>query len=142
MNACMKAVREFAPSPRAVRAARMFAVATVTGWGVDPTEVETVVGELAANAYVHAGSPFTVSLRRGDSHLEVEVADQSLRMPVVASGVPADAPRGRGLIMVGSIASEWGARLTEAGKVVWAELAMRVLRGATVASGQEGSDGP
>src|SRR5579875_332963 len=132
MNACVTATREFAPSARAVRAARMFAATTAIGWGVDPTEVETVVGELAANAYAHARSPFTVSLRRVDAHLEVEVADRSFRMPVVATGIPPDAPRGRGLLMVGSIASSWGARPTQAGKVVWAELATRALRIATI----------
>ena len=117
----MTAKQDFAASAAAVRAARQFAAMTVARWGVDPAEIETVVGELAANAYTHAHSPFTVSLHRLDGCVSVEVEDQSFDLPKIAVG-PADAPRGRGLIMVDAISSSCGTRPTSAGKVVWAEV--------------------
>jgi anti-sigma regulatory factor (Ser/Thr protein kinase) len=124
MNLPMTASQAFAASAAAVRAARVFAATTVAGWGVDPAEIETVVGELAANAYAHARSPFTVSLNRFDQRVSVEVEDRSFEMPVLTIGPP-DAPRGRGLIMVDAIASAWGTRETLAGKIVWAEVPAR-----------------
>jgi anti-sigma regulatory factor (Ser/Thr protein kinase) len=120
----MTARQDFAPSAAAVRAARQFAAMTVAQWGVDPAEIETVVGELAANAYAHARSPFTVSLNRLDGCVSVEVEDQSFDMPKLAVG-PADSLRGRGLIMVDAISASWGTRPTGDGKVVWAEVVAR-----------------
>ncbi len=126
VNDRVTVIRDFAPSASAVRAARNFAATTAARWGVDPAEIETIVGELAANAYVHARSAFTVSLSCVDSLLEIQVEDQSSRMPVLAGAVPPDEPGGRGLMMVRAIAAAWGARPTPFGKIVWAELTTRV----------------
>lgn len=118
----LTASRAFAASVAGVRAARVFATTTVEGWGVDPFGVETVVGELAANAYVHAGTAFTVSLHCADSRVSVEVEDRSSKKPVLSVGPP-DALRGRGLLIVDAISLAWGTRETSQGKVVWAEVA-------------------
>jgi anti-sigma regulatory factor (Ser/Thr protein kinase) len=86
--------------------------------------VETVVGELAANAYVHARSPFTVSLYCHDQRISVEVEDQSSVMPAISAPAGVDLG-GRGLVMVRAIAATWGARPVDVGKVVWAEMVAR-----------------
>jgi anti-sigma regulatory factor (Ser/Thr protein kinase) len=104
----------------------MFAAATAEVLGLDSAEIETIVGELAANAYVHARSAFTVSLSCVDSLLQTQVKDQSSLMPVLASGVLPDVPQGRGLMIVGAIAETWGAMPTPFGKIVWAELSAKV----------------
>jgi anti-sigma regulatory factor (Ser/Thr protein kinase) len=118
------ASQAFAASAAAVRAARLFAAATVESWGVESAEIETVVGELAANAYTHARTPFTVSLNCADKRISVEVADRSAQKPVLTVGPP-DSLRGRGLLMVDAISSAWGTRETQGGKIVWAEVDAR-----------------
>lgn len=120
----MHASRHFGPRAAQVRAARVFAAGTAQQWGMDPADVEVVVGELAANAYVHARSEFTVSLRCHDDRISIEVEDRSPAMPRV-SGHPGDGQGGRGLVLVEAIAATWGAREVGAGKVVWAEVVAR-----------------
>ncbi|MGH9047801.1 MAG: ATP-binding protein [Acidimicrobiales bacterium] len=121
----MSASRDFDAKATDVRAARMFAVDASAGWGVKLADVETVVGELAANAYVHAQTSFTVSLTHFDSRVSIEVADANPHFPEIAEDQPVDSLHGRGLHMVQAIATAWGARPTDVGKVVWAELAAR-----------------
>src|SRR5580700_1100198 len=110
-----EASRRFGSRAADVRAARVFAAGTVRGWGVDPTDVEIVVGELAANAYVHARSPFIVSLRCQEERISVEVEDLSPSLPAISSD-PRDGQGGRGLIIVEAIAATWGARPGDSGK--------------------------
>lgn len=118
----MAASRRFEPRAAEVRAARRFAVGTAVSWGLDPSGVETVVGELAANAYAHARTPFTVRLGLNEeSLLSIEVADESDTMPR-AVHAPPDSLGGRGLVMVEAVAATWGVRRVDDGKVVWAEL--------------------
>jgi hypothetical protein len=76
---------------------------------------------MAANAVLHARTPFTVEVSHRRGLLRVEVADHA---PVPPRGVDADADRsssGRGLRIVGALALAWGSTLGEHGKVVWAE---------------------
>ncbi len=114
--------RRFRPRAPDVRAARRFAAAPALAWGVDPSALETVVGELAANAFAHARTAFTVTLRcPEESVLSIEVTDGSLAMPMHAHASP-ESLGGRGLVMVDALSVAWGARATAGGKVVWAEL--------------------
>ncbi len=80
-----------------------------------------VLTELAANAVVHAGSSFSVSVGLRDSTLRIEVEDRG----PMATG-PADqawVPRqGRGLGLIDAICTRWGTDMTAAGKIVWGEL--------------------
>ncbi len=100
---------------------RAFAVGASESWGVSPIEVEMVVGELAANAYVHARSPFTVSLTGLYDLVSIEVADESTEVPMLLAD-DVDSTHGRGLLIVDALARAWGSRPTDCGKVVWAEL--------------------
>lgn len=80
-----------------------------------------VLTELAANAVVHAGSSFSVSVSLRGSTLRIEVADRG----TILTGRAGQAwvPRqGRGLGLIEAICTRWGTDMTDMGKVVWGEL--------------------
>lgn len=120
--------REFDPDTAEIRRAREFVV-TAAGDGDDTTELADrlalVVSELASNAVLHAGTPFTVRVRRGHDVVRVEVADRSAARPAPRPLDPT-AVSGRGLAIVESLASAWGVQPSGAGKCVWAELPLHV----------------
>jgi two-component sensor histidine kinase len=110
----------FAPVPSEVTAARHFAEDAGDDLGCVPEDLALVVSELASNAYKHAQSRFTVSLRREGDHVLVEVADTD-PSPVVALPL-SGGTSGRGMCIVAATAANWGTRLHPAGKTVWATL--------------------
>jgi anti-sigma regulatory factor (Ser/Thr protein kinase) len=84
-----------------------------------------VVGELAANAVLHARTPFTVSLQDGHESVLLRVSDAC---PQLAHRVNAGVmdTRGRGLAIVDALSRNWGVTTpTEASKSVWASFATR-----------------
>ena len=83
--------------------------------------VQIVITELAANAVVHAGSPFSVSIRSTGSIVRIRVRDRSHAAPIVR-GDRGMEPSGRGMGIVAALSSRWGVDLAPDGKVVWAEL--------------------
>ncbi len=85
-------------------------------------DARLVITELAANAVLHARSPFTVSIRGRDSTVRILVRDESRVVPTVREGSSQTAPSGRGMQLVAALASRWGVDLTSDGKVIWAEL--------------------
>ena len=118
--------RTFLPAHSAVAAVRRFVEETVAAWGADSTVVDDatlVASELATNALLHAGSPFRVTLQRGEGSVRLHVRDTSPTPPTRRSpGV--ELTTGRGIAMVHAIAEEWGTEVRADGKVVWAELAV------------------
>jgi anti-sigma regulatory factor (Ser/Thr protein kinase) len=117
-----EAKRQFAALASEVRAARHFAVAAAARWGVESRVLETVVGELAANAYLHAGTPFSVALVYTERDVSIEVSDGSAVLPVLPEPDKGSEESGRGLVLVDNVAAAWGFRPTSNGKIVWAEL--------------------
>jgi anti-sigma regulatory factor (Ser/Thr protein kinase) len=108
-------VNRFAALAADVTAATQFAAEAVEAWGLDPGDAELVVGELAANALIHAESPFTVSLTYEPNRLRIEVTDDG-------PGLPSPTEDGFGLRIVDGV-SCWGVhRRVAGGKTVWAEL--------------------
>jgi hypothetical protein len=107
-----------------VAVARRFVDRTVTEWGLDSIVDEAVLitSELSGNAVLHARTDFRVTLRSdGVGYLRIEVRDRSDRTP--EPGLPRqDATSGRGLPTVAALATSWGSRREEAGKVVWADI--------------------
>jgi serine phosphatase RsbU (regulator of sigma subunit)/anti-sigma regulatory factor (Ser/Thr protein kinase) len=94
-------------------------------WGLaglaDPAE--SMVSELVTNAVRHAHSRhIELRLVRGDT-LMCEVADDDHTLPTLLSAGPDD-ESGRGLRVVSTLAREWGASRTSAGKTVWFELTL------------------
>ncbi|MFB4302914.1 ATP-binding protein [Actinomadura sp. NTSP31] len=88
-------------------------------------DMALVVDELAANGIRHTasgkGGKFTISLWAGRGVLRAEVTDDGANgaRPVVRT-VP-EGESGRGLHIVGALASRWGYRPEGAGTTVWAE---------------------
>jgi hypothetical protein len=81
-----------------------------------------LVGELAANAALHAATSFTVVLLAEANAVTIEVQDRSPLVPVALSTKSFD-DSGRGLHIVDDLADEWGSSAVGArGKTVWARI--------------------
>lgn len=108
----------------ALGSARAFAGGTLSAWGVSSSDVILVVGELAANAVVHAKSAFEVTLRQQPGGIVAEVTDNSDGVPM-AGRPDEEGVGGRGLTIVEGIARAWGFHAGVSWrKVVWAEIAV------------------
>lgn len=84
-------------------------------------DAQLVATELLTNALLHAGPPVSVVVRVAGSSVDIVVHDPS-RVAPARPWFAADAMTGRGLQLVEGLATDWGVRLTDDGKVVWAEL--------------------
>lgn len=109
----------FEPTPGAVAEARR----AVRGWLVDTSlasvadEVLLAVSELATNAAMHAGTTFFVHAQHSAGVVRIGVHDGSVTLPQVRAAGRAG---GRGLGLVESVSTSWGADpLPGVGKVVW-----------------------
>lgn len=107
-----------------------------------PVDIDTAVlltSELVTNAIAATpGGAITLSVRCNHNRLRVEVRDTARSMPVPADG-PAGVETGRGLILVSTLAADWGFYRTPAGKAVYFTLAfdrqVRLWRSSTRVAG-------
>jgi anti-sigma regulatory factor (Ser/Thr protein kinase) len=117
----------FRAGPDAPFAARRFVSGLLErrpyGARVSAENVKLVVSELATNAVIHAGTPFSVSVRCDGSAVRISVQDSNSAPPVMRDPAPT-APSGRGLRLVAALARGWGVERARDGKTVWAELAL------------------
>lgn len=129
-------VASFDPEPSSVRAARAFVLDGADLTADQAFTVELLVSEVAANAVLHAQTEFTVRVTTATSdvpdrperlRIEVEDTDPSPPEPKTHS---LDAPTGRGLRILESLADEWGTVLHEVGKTVWFEVTVEPQAGA------------
>jgi anti-sigma regulatory factor (Ser/Thr protein kinase) len=105
---------------------RAQARAVMQGWALLDDVVHTatvLVSELVTNALVHGKDPVEARLRLTRDRLVVEAEDGGFHMPR-RRRAHEDDEGGRGLHLVSRLADRWGARLTDDGKVVWAELSL------------------
>lgn len=79
-----------------------------------------LLSELVTNAVVHGSGRAELRLRLTRDRLVVEVCDDGCQMPRRRSARDDD-EGGRGLQLVSALATRWGARQHDDGKVVWAE---------------------
>jgi anti-anti-sigma regulatory factor len=111
------------PIAGAARHARNLVTEACLVWGlpdlVGPACL--VASELVSNAVEHAGTMLTFQLAHRSRYLHLAVRDGGPGEPVVRSpqGV---SERGRGLLLVSSVATHWGWLPSREGKVVWATL--------------------
>lgn len=92
---------------------------------------QLLTSELVTNAVVHAGTPIRLDLRRLAGALQVAVRDQDPRLVAQPpadpdrgpDGLPAGEP-GRGLLLLSTLADDWGCAPTSDGKVTWATVAL------------------
>ncbi|WP_079051273.1 ATP-binding protein [Streptomyces curacoi] len=124
--------------PAALRAVpgarhRVRSAVTAWGWGDEADTVELLLCELLSNALKHATSnnrearPIGVRITHGHESLVVVVCDGGCaNAQVEASARPGDlAEGGRGLLLVQSLASEWGSRRSAQGTSTWFALDRR-----------------
>lgn len=117
----------FDGGPKTPAAARRFATTSVdTLLGPRVTEslrddVELVVSELVTNAVRAASSSVDVSIALENSRIAVRVADRAPGWPQERLAGIHDTG-GRGLTLVSAMSAAWGVRMTETGKIVWAEI--------------------
>ncbi len=79
---------------------------------------ELLVSELVTNAVAHAHSAPLMRIDVADQDVQVVVQDDAPG-PVVLQDAAEDAPGGRGLLLVDSLATSWGWTPTADGKRVW-----------------------
>jgi anti-sigma regulatory factor (Ser/Thr protein kinase) len=104
--------------------ARRFVADTLDEWHLSRfgDDACLVVSELVANAVIHSRTAIRVTVRSdGVDLVRVEVYDENSRLPTQSSP-PLDATSGRGLAIVGAVATSWGTQSHDDGKTVWAQL--------------------
>ncbi len=82
-----------------------------------------LTSELVTNAVVHGATRVGLLATLTDHRLRVEASDRSPKAPVARRAAAGDTD-GRGLVVVASLATEWGFELRPSGKSVWFELAL------------------
>jgi anti-sigma regulatory factor (Ser/Thr protein kinase) len=87
-------------------------------------DARLVASELATNAVIHAGTPFSVSVACRGPTIRISVRDSNDSPPVVRNPGPT-ARSGRGLRIVDAVAHDWGVDADPDGKTVWVELPLR-----------------
>ncbi|WP_193783077.1 SpoIIE family protein phosphatase [Streptomyces sp. E5N91] len=114
-----------ARDPAEVGRARAAVREQLHDWGLPKlvAPAELMVSELVTNAVRHSHArPVALRLVRADT-LQCEVDDDDHELPALKSAGPGD-ETGRGLRVVSTLAREWGASRTGAGKTVWFELTL------------------
>jgi anti-sigma regulatory factor (Ser/Thr protein kinase) len=112
--------------PAAAGEARSQVRSAIAAWDVsdDPAVAALLTSELVTNAISHqAGETIMLVLTCSWGQLRVDVHDTSWAMPELVDA-PADAESGRGLMLVASLATDWGYYPTLAGKAVYFTLAL------------------
>ena len=109
--------------PSSAAVARRFVRDALDGWGAAEFEDAALLltSELVTNALLHARSAPDLTVRLLDGRLRVSVADD-VPAPPTLKRYGTDAATGRGLLLIESMASDWGSEAASDGKVVWFEL--------------------
>jgi anti-sigma regulatory factor (Ser/Thr protein kinase) len=111
--------------PAAASEARRRVRAAIGTWEI-PVEVDLAVlltSELVTNAIRHEVTGIiTLAISCSCGELRVDVHDTSRGWPMLVDA-PADAEAGRGLMLVATLATEWGFYRTPAGKAVFFTIA-------------------
>jgi anti-sigma regulatory factor (Ser/Thr protein kinase) len=112
--------------PRAAAEARKEIRVAIAVWDVpvDSEIASLLVSELVTNAVTHDGAAGVVvmAIRCARGRLRVDVHDASGVLPELEQDTPADAETGRGLMLVDTLADEWGFYRTPGGKAVYFSL--------------------
>ncbi len=117
---------------RAVPEARRAVRELLRHWGgPGQSEVaELLTSELVTNALVHTDEGAVLTATVGPRALRVEVRDFAGRGRPPRPRAPQEgSTNGRGLVLVESLADDWGVRPCGAGKSVWFELGVEPVAG-------------
>jgi anti-sigma regulatory factor (Ser/Thr protein kinase) len=115
--------RRFANGVANVRLARRFVVALLEDAGLDDLcdTAALLASEIVSNAMLHANSDVLVRVSQRPDQVTVEVLDRSPVLPV-RKHYGNEAGTGRGILLVETLASRWGAERVDHGKRVWFSL--------------------
>jgi anti-sigma regulatory factor (Ser/Thr protein kinase) len=116
---------ELAGKPASARSARVFTAGVLGDRGVEGSVIELavlLVSELVTNAAVHAGSGASVTVHVDAQWVRVEVDDKGPGRPLLRP-FTRDQPKGRGLGVVDTLATDWGTGRHAKRKVVWFKIA-------------------
>ncbi|MFE9497004.1 ATP-binding protein [Streptomyces collinus] len=107
--------------PAAVADLRAAVTRQLAHWGLSDLvfTTELILSELVSNAMRYTMGPIHLRLLC-DHALTCEVFDSSTAIPHLHQASTMD-ENGRGLSLVARLAERWGARHTQAGKVIWTE---------------------
>lgn len=114
-------------------AARRYVRDTAGVWGLSPDttdDLETITGELVANALEHTDShTITVTCALASRTVTIGVTDEGQgcppASPLGAAGRPSpEQQHGRGLLITEALADRWGTRRTGSGLTVWADVGL------------------
>ncbi|MFJ7146756.1 SpoIIE family protein phosphatase [Streptomyces sp. NPDC100445] len=116
-------VRDYAPVSSAVPDARDLVADVMRQWGLLhlANDMMLIADEMVANAVRHARTPLRVELRRAGERVVLEVTDSSPQEPRLIVSQPGEFGH-RGIFLIDAIATRWGTRWIDGGKVVWAEI--------------------
>ena len=112
-------------NPSTARQARKEVSDAIAAWNIkiDLDVAVLLTSELVTNAIRHeTNETITLAITCSCGELRVDVHDSSYSLPVVLEAA-ADAEAGRGLMLVATLADEWGFYRTPAGKAVYFTLA-------------------
>ena len=116
-----------AAGPASASEARRQVRAAISNWDI-PVEEDLAVlltSELVTNAIRHEVTGIvTLAITCSRGELRVDVHDTSRAWPMLVDA-PADAEAGRGLMLVATLATEWGFYRTPAGKAVYFTIAFQ-----------------
>jgi hypothetical protein len=121
---------ELPPEPASPSQARRFVADALRDVPVDTSLAVLLVSELVTNAVLHARTVLEVTVSTSPAGARVGVRDGSQQRPRLRH-YDRQAPTGRGLHLLESLASRWGVDEDEHGKTVWFELAPSDGAGAT-----------
>ncbi|WP_131742956.1 ATP-binding protein [Actinomadura roseirufa] len=117
---------DLAAEPRTASRARALTAGTLRSWHVtDPDDLGDIVlmvDELVTNAVVHGTGLVRLHLTLNGPQVIAEIGDGDPTRPAVPGGPPRVldwAEAGRGLLLVATLATEFGARPDGTGKTVW-----------------------
>lgn len=114
-----------AAEPAAAGQARSQVAAAICAWDapVDRDLAVLLASEVVTNAIRHEpGDTITLVISCSADQLRVDVHDTSRALPMLRD-VPPDAETGRGLMLVATLATEWGFYRGPTGKAVYFALA-------------------
>lgn len=119
-----RVARTLPPIPESCEAARRLVGEASHEWRVVELSdaAQLVATELVANAVRHAGTEIVLVLSLSRSYLHVTVRDQCPDPARLSPPDSDDGTGGRGLIVVGAVATAWGTIRRPDGKAVWATL--------------------
>lgn len=115
------------PVRSAVAAARRHVEQACRRWHLESLEDNALLltSEIVTNAILHGSGAVRLQMHRRVNRLRIEVGDDDPALPSPqVSGSALES--GRGLMIVNTLSTDWGAEHLGSGKIVWFELAAPV----------------